>query len=144
MSNWRLVIKRTMSAIFRSKLFESKSGYFSDSIGIGTKQPLEALHISSGNLNVERGFGYFASGVQIGESTSGSSVFFVNDNGVGVNNENPVSALDVSGQITCSGINMQNTKITNLQWPTITGDAVTLGFLLQLSGYFQAQIDSLR
>jgi hypothetical protein len=133
-----------MSAIFRSKLFESKSGYFSDSIGIGTKQPSEALHISSGNLNVENGFGYFGSGIQIGESTPGSSVFFVNDNGVGVNNENPVSALDVSGQITCSGINMKNTKITNLQWPTITGDAVTLGFLLQLSGYFQAQIDSLR
>ena len=144
MSNWRLAIKRIMSAIFRSKLFEGKSGYFSDSIGIGTKQPLEALHISSGNLNVESGFGYFASGIEIGNATSGSAVFFVNDQAVGINNKNPVSTLDVSGQITCSGINMKNTKITNLQWPTITGDAVTLGFLLQLSGYFQAQIDSLR
>ena len=133
-----------MSVIFRSKLIESKSGYFSDSIGIGTKQPLEALHIYSGNLNVENGFGYFASGIEIGSATSGSTVFFVNDQAVGVNNENPVSALDVSGQITCSGITMKNTKITNLQWPTITGDAVTLGFLLQLSGYFQDQIDSLR
>ena len=133
-----------MSAIFRSKLFESKSGYFSDSIGIGTKQPSEALHILSGNLNVENGFGYFASGVEIGNVTSGSAVFFVNDQAVGINNKNPVSALDVSGKITCSGINMNNTKITNLQWPTFTGDAVSLDFLLQLSGYFQAQIDSLR
>ena len=133
-----------MSAIFRSKLFESKSGYFSDSIGIGTKQPSEALHIYSGNLNVENGSGYFGSGIQIGSDSSGVSSLFVNQDRVGINNESPVSALDVSGQITCSGINMRNTKITNLQWPTITGDAVTLGFLLQLSGYFQAQIDSLR
>ena len=133
-----------MSAIFRSKLFESKSGYFSDSIGIGTKQPLEALHIYSGNLNVENGFGYFGSGIQVGEDSSGASNLFINQDRVGINNENPVSTLDVSGQITCSGINMKNTKITNLQWPTITGDAVTLGFLLQLSGYFQTQIDSLR
>lgn len=132
-----------MSAIFRSKLFESKSGYFSDSIGIGTKQPLEALHIYSGNLNVENGFGYFGSGIQVGESNSGVVNFFVGENRVGINNETPVSALDVSGQITCSGINMNNTKITNLQWPTFTGDAVSLGFLLQLSGYFQGQIDSL-
>ena len=133
-----------MSAIFRSKLFESKSGYFSDSIGIGTKQPSEALHIYSGNLNVENGYGHFASGIEVGSNISGVSNLFINQDRVGINNENPVSALDVSGQITCSGINMKNTKITNLQWPTITGDAVTLGFLLQLSGYFQAQIDSLR
>jgi hypothetical protein len=133
-----------MSAIFRSKLFESKSGYFSDSVGIGTKVPSHSLDIQSGNLNVENGFGYFGSGIQIGSDSSGASSLFVNRDGVGINNESPVSALDVSGQITCSGINMNNTKITNLQWPTITGDAVTLGFLLQLSGYFQAQIDSLK
>jgi len=133
-----------MSAIFRSKLFESKSGYFSDSVGIGTKAPSHSLDIQSGNLNVENGFGYFGSGIQIGSDSSGVSSLFVNQDRVGINNESPVSALDVSGQITCSGINMRNTKITNLQWPAITGDAVPLGFLLQLSGYFQAQIDSLR
>jgi hypothetical protein len=132
-----------MSAIFRSKLFESKSGYFSDSIGIGTKAPSHSLDIQSGNLNVENGFGYFGSGLEIRPSESGIVNLFVGQNKVGINNEAPVSTLDVSGQITCSGINMNNTKITNLQWPTITGDAVTLGFLLQLSGHFQAQIDSL-
>jgi hypothetical protein len=133
-----------MSAIFRSKLFESKSGYFSDSIGIGTKQPSDALHINSGNLNVENGFGYFGGGIEIGQNQSGVSNLFVGENRVGINNETPVSALDVSGQITCSGINMNNTKVTNLQWPNLEKDAVSLEFLLQLSGYFQAQIDSLR
>jgi hypothetical protein len=133
-----------MSAIFRSKLFESKSGYFADSIGIGVKNPSESMHIKSGNLNVENGFGYFGSGIEIGASNTGKVNFFVNGSGVGVNNENPVSALDVSGEITCSGINMNNTKIINLQWPSLDKDAVSLEFLLQLSGYFQAQIDSLR
>lgn len=133
-----------MSAIFRSKLFESKSGYFSDSIGIGTKQPSDALHINSGNLNVENGSGYFSSGIQVGYDISGASSLFINQGRVGINNESPVSALDVSGKITCSGINMNNTKITNLKWPVFEGDAVPLGVLLQLSGYFQAQIDSLR
>lgn len=133
-----------MSAIFRSKLFESRSGYFSDSIGIGVKQPSEALHINSGNLNVENGFGYFGSGIQIGEFESGPTNFFVNYSGVGINNESPRSPLDVSGEITCSSINVNNGKITNLQWPSISGDAVNLAFLLQLSGYFQAQIDSLK
>jgi hypothetical protein len=133
-----------MSATFRSKLFESKSGYFSDSIGIGTKAPSHSLDIQSGNLNVENGFGYFRSGIEIGNGQSGVANFFVGASGVGINNENPAADLDVSGQIKCQGINMSNTKIINLQWPTITGDAVTLGFLLQLSGYFQAQIDSLK
>lgn len=50
-----------MSAIFRSKLFESKSGYFSDSIGIGTKNPSAALHISSGNIILESGTAEFYS-----------------------------------------------------------------------------------
>jgi hypothetical protein len=133
-----------MSAIFRSKLFESKSGYFSDSVGIGTKSPSCSLDIQSGNLNVENGFGYFGSGIEIGNGQSGVVNFFVGASGVGINNENPAADLDVSGQIKCQGIDMNNTKIINLQWPTITGDAVTLGFLLQLSGHFQAQIDSLR
>ena len=50
-----------MSAIFRSKLFESKSGYFSDSIGIGVKSPSAALHISSGNIILESGTAEFYS-----------------------------------------------------------------------------------
>ena len=54
-------LKRIMSAIFRSKLFESKSGYFSDSVGIGTKNPSAALHISSGNIILESGTAEFYS-----------------------------------------------------------------------------------
>jgi len=50
-----------MSAIFRSKLFESKSGYFSDSIGIGTKQPSGALHVSGGNFIHQSGVAFFDS-----------------------------------------------------------------------------------
>jgi hypothetical protein len=134
-----------MAVIFRSKIIEGTSGYFADSIGIGTKQPADSLHIKSGNLNVESGVGYFGGGVQIGDfSESPLPNLFVNNLGVGINNENPLSALDVSGQVRCSGIDLNNNKITNLPWPSLTGDAVTLGFLLQLSGYFQAQIDSLR
>lgn len=49
-----------MSAIFRSKLFESKSGYFADSIGIGIKKPSESLHISGGNLKIDDGGAIFS------------------------------------------------------------------------------------
>jgi hypothetical protein len=50
-----------MSAIFRSKLFESKSGYFSDSIGVGIKNPSAAIHIASGNMILESGTAEFYS-----------------------------------------------------------------------------------
>ncbi len=49
-----------MSAIFRSKLFESKSGYFADSISIGVKHPSESLHISGGNLRIDDGSAFFS------------------------------------------------------------------------------------
>lgn len=50
-----------MSAIFRSKLFEGRSGYFSDSIGIGIKNPSAAIHIASGNMILESGTAEFYS-----------------------------------------------------------------------------------
>ena len=50
-----------MSAIFRSKLIESRSGYFSNSIGVGIKNPSGAIHIASGNLILESGTAEFYS-----------------------------------------------------------------------------------
>lgn len=48
-----------MSLIFRTKMLHGKSGYFADSVGIGTSAPSGGLHISGGDIRVEGGDTYF-------------------------------------------------------------------------------------
>jgi len=53
------VINWKMDVVFRSKLIEVKSGYFANSVGIGTKSPSGSLHISSGDFILQSGTAYF-------------------------------------------------------------------------------------
>ena len=74
-----------MSFVFRSKLIESKSGYFSDSVAIGAKDASGYLHVVGGDLIHQSGYAYFdnkplVSGIPVllsGEA--GSSFSSIND-----------------------------------------------------------------
>lgn len=68
-----------MTFVYRSKLVEVKSGYFSDSLGVGIKEPSGLLHVVGGDFIHQSGIAFFdhkplVSGVPIMLSGEAESV----------------------------------------------------------------------
>ena len=127
-----------MSVILRSKLFEGKSGYFSDSIAIGLREPSESLHISGGNLKIDDGGAIFSnrpvvSGVPV--LLSGDfdvSNFYTRNNPSGY-----ITGIDTSNFYTKSAALDVSGEVSFTQKPTVAGVPV------MLSGDFNSNLENL-
>lgn len=110
-------------------------------VTLGTEQTISGDKTFAGSVSFNGGF-------EVGE-TEGGAALFVSGNYVGINTEAPTEALDVNGNVKVigsisvgSGINANNTVISNVAAPTADGDAVNRAYVTGVSGSLFSQISS--
>jgi hypothetical protein len=150
------VINWKMDVVFRSKKIEIRSGYFANSIGIGTKNPSGSLHISGGDLILQSGVAYFDSkpvvgGVPIllsGEVQEPDLSDYITNEGLDLFSGALSSGVDFS----ISNINSSITGLSGVLRQEITNSITGLSGVLKeetvnsitgLSGSLQSQINNL-
>lgn len=107
------------------------SRYWNDSVGIGTKEPLEALHIV-GNANVQSKVS--GKGVRVLQwlVNPPQSVLVITSSGVGINRATPTMALVVVGGAAANSVTVQRMVVpdtikANLGWFKTTELGVGVG-----------------
>gem|GEM_PF-6603170 len=107
------------------------SSYWNDSVGIGTKEPREALHIV-GNANVQSRLS--GNGVRVLEWVVNppQSVLVITSSGVGINRATPTMALIVVGGAVANSVTVQRMVVpdtikANLGWFKTTELGVGVG-----------------